>query len=706
MADLYITPNGSGDKSGSSWANAAAFMSINSVAKKAGDGGTVFLAADKGVYNVKASVNIAQAGVTITGVNTDGTVGIATFNGTRAANWTDGAAEGGELFRIAKGANDVSFSNIAANNVGTAFRVSGDLSNLMITHVTADNVARFFQTYPSDKTASVDGLAITDVHVTGFSEGVIRLSSDTRNVLIQDVRGDSQGQDAADDFAVGVHLEGTTHDVVLRRVVMENAKSKGTSKDYWQGDGFATEGSTYNITFQDTVARGNTDGGYDLKSDNTTLIRALAEGNGRNYRFWGLDNVVKDSLGLDPHKIGGISTQSQIFVAKGATVTVENSVFKDSGASTKAIYNEGGAIRFIDSTLELASSATAFFGKMGGTPAASALEVVRTAATGGWSTGSFADLLGIFDVTPVAPIPAAPLPIAPPVVVETVTPAPIVPAPGPAAPVVVAPPVVVPTTPVAPDPAPEPVVVAPSVPVAPVTVAPTPAGISTHRVSGTAAAESLSGTAARDTFFFDVTAARTGVDTVRGFEANDVLVTRRALADKNGDGLITFSSSTLDLGDGASKVKLADLSKAGLRLLGETEDGFTYGDASVRLKGFKEGKLGSADTLSGGSKDTATDKFFFDTALGREMGADTVIKFGAKDVLVTTAALGTGATGSVVQATGGRFALGDGLGSVALSDMGAGAVTGLEFDGARVIDGVHYYVYSAVGSAVGVEVLG
>lgn len=682
MADLYITPTGSGDKSGSTWANSAAFSSINTVAKKAGVDGTVFLAADKGAYIVKGSVNITQAGVTITGINTNGTAGLATFEGTRAHSWTDGAAEGTELFRIAKGANGVSFSNIAANNVGTAFRVTGDVSDLSIDHVTANNVSRFFQTYPSDKTASVDGLKITDIAVTGFSKGVIRLSDNTHDVLIQDVRGDSQGQDAKDDFAIGVHLEGTTHDVVLRRVVMENAKSTGAVKDYWQGDGFASEGSTYNIALEDTVSRGNTDGGYDLKSDHLTLTRALAEGNGRNYRFWGTDVTVKDSVGLDPYKLGGISTQSQIFIAKGASVTVEDSVFKDSGASTKAIYNDGGTLTFVDSTLELASSATAFFGKQSAGTAA--LEVVRTAATGGHSVGSVLDGVGELLGVLTGSAPAA----APPVLIAPVATAPVV------TPPISAPPVVS---------------MAPLTSAASTSPPATTAG-DLHRVTGTAAAEALVGTAARDTFYFDVTAGKTGADTITGFGVNDIVVVKRALADGNGDGFITFgSNNSLDLGDGSSKVRLPDLSKTGLRFLGATEDGFAYGGAAVRPKGALESKLGVADSLAGGSKDTATDKFFFDTALGRSLGADTVTKFGVKDVIITTAALDKGPVGSVIHAADGHFTLGNGgidAGSIAVFDTAAHAVSALEFDGERVVNGVHYYIYSNVDSAVGVAAMG
>src|SRR3546814_2270720 len=66
---------------------------------------------------------------------------------------------------------------------------------------------------------------------------------------------------------------------------MENVQSSAGA--YFNGDGFASERGVYDVRFIDTVARGNTDGGYDLKSSGTVVVRALSEENGRNYRLWG-----------------------------------------------------------------------------------------------------------------------------------------------------------------------------------------------------------------------------------------------------------------------------------------------------------------------------------------------------------------------------------------------------------------------------------
>src|SRR5690606_6575830 len=105
----------------------------------------------------------------------------------------------------------------------------------------------------------------------------------------------------------GVHLDGTVHNVTLSKVVMENIQS--TAGAYFNGDGFASERGVHGVRLIDTVARGNRDGGYDLKSSGTFVVRGLSEENGRNYRLWG-EAMLIDSVGLNPVLRGGISEQN------------------------------------------------------------------------------------------------------------------------------------------------------------------------------------------------------------------------------------------------------------------------------------------------------------------------------------------------------------------------------------------------------------
>jgi hypothetical protein len=236
-----------------------------------------------------------------------------------------------------------------------------------------------------------------------------------------------------------------------------------------------------------------------------------------------------------------------------------------------------------------------------------------------------------------------------------------------------------------------------------------PRAVAQSFYASTAANETYVATNARDTFYFDVKAGPTGADTIKGFGKTDALVTKVALTDGNGDGYIVPGKSGLDLGGGSGNlVKSLDLGKMGLRVLGSTSEGFVYADAAVRPKNAIEGKLTVADTLTGGKTDTATDAFFFDTALHRALGADKVVNFGAKDAIITTSQIGSGAIGSHVEAVSGSYTLYDegvSVGSIAVAGLSGASVASLEYDGVKYVDGVSYYVYSHIGSAIGIDAL-
>src|SRR5207248_2487872 len=111
MTSIYVSPTGSGDKSGSSIANAKPISALDSAIAAAGAGGTVLLLADKGAYNLTGTTTISHGGidgnpVTIKGVSSSGTAMDITINGTRDPNWVAGAAAGNEVFRLTNGANN------------------------------------------------------------------------------------------------------------------------------------------------------------------------------------------------------------------------------------------------------------------------------------------------------------------------------------------------------------------------------------------------------------------------------------------------------------------------------------------------------------------------------------------------------------------------------------------------------------------------
>jgi Ca2+-binding RTX toxin-like protein len=344
MGTRYISPTGAGDKSGSSLDNAAPIGALDAQIVKAGAGGEVLLIADAGTYNVAGTIPVSHGGtdglpVTIRGIDHLGNAMAAQFNGTRPVDWHAGDAAGNELFKLGSGANHLAFQDIDISNVGTAFRASADIADITIQQDDVHNVRRFFEDLASSGTASVSGLTIRDVTVTGFSREAIRLQYDTHDVVIENVHGDMAGE-VGDDLPEGIHLDGTVHDVLIRDTTMANVQSVGSGSTYLNGDGFATERGVYSVRFENTAATGNSDGGYDLKSTDTVLVGAVASENARNYRLWG-DITMSDSVGLNPVWRGGSSEQNQVWIAAGAHVTIIDGTFTDAGSRTKVFSSEG-----------------------------------------------------------------------------------------------------------------------------------------------------------------------------------------------------------------------------------------------------------------------------------------------------------------------------------------------------------------------------
>ncbi|MEH3106953.1 MAG: Ig-like domain-containing protein [Sphingomonas fennica] len=219
-----------------------------------------------------------------------------------------------------------------------------------------------------------------------------------------------------------------------------------------------------------------------------------------------------------------------------------------------------------------------------------------------------------------------------------------------------------------------------------------------------AANEVFTATAKANSFFFDL-GGNNGADRVVGFGGNDVLVTKGAINDSNNDGIIKFARGTLTLNDQKDTVVLEGVKS--LRYLGDDAAGLSvYADGAVRPKGAVEGTLGD-DSLTGDAKDRKINKFFFDTALGLDLGHDAIANFGARDILVTTTALGSKvAVGGQIDLTDGTLKLAGGLGEIDLSGTGGQEIGAIEFDGSVVRGDVTYFVYSTVGSAAGLATLG
>ncbi len=227
-------------------------------------------------------------------------------------------------------------------------------------------------------------------------------------------------------------------------------------------------------------------------------------------------------------------------------------------------------------------------------------------------------------------------------------------------------------------------------------------GGGSDRIVGNGVANLLTGGGGRDVFELR-SAGVSGADRITDWQRGDVLATTKAIADGNGDGIITWSGASLmlDRTDG-DRVELVGAAKTGLRLMGSIDGVFYYDDARIRpvaSSGQRVYESGFGDdTMRGRSSGSSTDVFFFDTANPVAGLGNDIVVFTRNDLFVTTTKLAD-ADGD------NRITFGsDGL--LDLTGEGGtvkfGGASALEYDGVVVNDGIEYYVYSQVGSSIGI----
>lgn len=336
----HIAPSGAGNRSGTDWHNAATLGDINEMIRLAGPGGVVYLLAGADPFRTTDPIAISRGGVAdepvrIMGIDVAGAPAKARIIGTRTSPYPTtreafaAMNRGGDVFRLKAGADHLHFSFLDFQNIGNgAFLVQANIVALTLEDMIVTNAVRFLER-DSSKMCTVTDLQVRRVSVHGFSKSAIRLDQNTSNVVIEDVSADSMRQDF-DNFAEGVDLSGNVHDVIFRRCVMRNSQQTLGPDDFWNGDGFTAELGTHNILFEDCVASGNTDAGFDLKSNNLTLLRCRSYGNTANFKLWGREKVVmQECVSENPVQHGGNQSPRHLTAPWGANVLVKNCRFAD-----------------------------------------------------------------------------------------------------------------------------------------------------------------------------------------------------------------------------------------------------------------------------------------------------------------------------------------------------------------------------------------
>ncbi|MFN3148700.1 right-handed parallel beta-helix repeat-containing protein [Bremerella sp.] len=289
-AEIYVTPQGAGEKDGTSWESAHDASSLEEIVNKLNPGDTLLLGS--GNYaGITLKINCwgtAEDPITIQGV--DRGEGLPTFTHT----WKiEDPSKGATAIRLGDSASHLNFHGLRFEGYRTGVQADKTSNGKGRTHLSFDNVdvnhCRY-GFYLSD----CDDLEILNCDLVRYSKHAFRLEQGCDRVRFTDCLADCSEADPEWEkqtellpFGFNVNSGGSpnTHIAFLRCTAKNNMMPFQKNR-YKNGDGFVVEGGATDVSFVDCRGIRNQDAGYDLKVEDVTLRGCIAIGNGRQVRIW------------------------------------------------------------------------------------------------------------------------------------------------------------------------------------------------------------------------------------------------------------------------------------------------------------------------------------------------------------------------------------------------------------------------------------
>ena len=335
--DVYVTPTSAGSKDGSSWDNAAPGNGVGALQaawNATGEAKTCHVGS--GLYT-QQSLQITAGGHDIhtpkrlLGEDTGG--GLPVFRST----WTkDDPSHGASFVEAAAGASYWWLQDLKVEHYQLVVRLLGQNVGLHILNVdmTDTRIAMTLEggATVNDLLGASHDILIKDCDVTGFTKNAIRIQGGVYQVRVVNCHADAGGKPyATEKFHMCFHASGGSgticdHDIAYIGCSARNSYDDAGDK-YWNGDGFAAERNVYNLSYVDCNAFDCTDGGWDDKSLNPTLVGCVSLRNKRNFRLWsqGGATLIR-CLGAYGH-LSGSGTSCGLYACRGALVKAIDCTF-------------------------------------------------------------------------------------------------------------------------------------------------------------------------------------------------------------------------------------------------------------------------------------------------------------------------------------------------------------------------------------------
>jgi hypothetical protein len=323
---------------------------------------------DGAVYTINADTSAATSEVVIEGMSDDLTPLEAILLSDRIRPYTSQnkahrrySGQGG--FDVQS--DNLIFRNIKFRDFGYAVQITGTCDNVAFEDIALDNVRRGIWLKSG---ATLTNSKIIGIVGKGTSKTFIKLEGTYSAIEIGDFELDGDGQ-SGDNFALGIHLDGTSDDVWVHDGKTGNYRiglNDPDYTDYWNCDGLAAEGTVTKLRVDNVESWGNTDGGFDIKAPDAVLTNCISRENKRNYRLWHSGITLVECEGYRPVHPGGSGSACQIWAGtNGANggQRIIGGVFDNEDATYTVIDNsatnpvrvEGAEIRVPNASVPISS---------------------------------------------------------------------------------------------------------------------------------------------------------------------------------------------------------------------------------------------------------------------------------------------------------------------------------------------------------------
>lgn len=335
-ADRYVTPEGTGARDGSDWANA--LPATSETLQQAWDalppGGTLFVGS--GVYG-ELALRIAAGGEadaprTLRGVDTGD--GLPLFQG----NWSKAApSENLRSFIDAKAsAHHWAIRDLRVDAYSTAVRLRGPNEHVRIENVDVERSRDAIVLAGGGADAPSRHIRIRDCDFHFYTKRAVRIRGGVSDVEIRNCHADAGGEPwAVERFVIGFHImsgeDGPNHDILFADCTARNHYDDN-GEGYWNADGFAAEAGNHAIRYERCGSFDNTDGGWDDKSTEPVYIDCTASGNKRNFRIWNGPQPARFTgcVSREATKLGGSGDPAGLWLGSDAAVAFDRGTFADN----------------------------------------------------------------------------------------------------------------------------------------------------------------------------------------------------------------------------------------------------------------------------------------------------------------------------------------------------------------------------------------